>query len=197
MGAELNEVPSNGLDGITAVVLTHMRPRLASQTVRSLIDVEGFSPAQVVVAVTGDGGLDDARLEGAVKMVRLPENLGPAGGFRRALIEAFAEPSTTWAYVCEDDMTLLHLPAPRVEGLLRRVDESGETNGPTGGVGPFGRTFVSRTGHSVNVVPRRGLPGELAAVDVSTWGATLVSRRVFEAGVLPDPELFFGFEVFD
>ena len=34
-------------------------------------------------------------------------------------------------------------------------------------------------------------------MDVSTWGATLVSRRVVEAGVLPDPELFFGFEDFD
>ena len=197
MGAELIEVPSNGLDGITAVVLTHMRPRLASQTVRSLIEDEGFSPSQVVVVVNGDGGLDDPRLEESVRMVRLSENFGPAGGFRQALIEAFAEQSTTWAYVCEDDMTLLHLPAPRLGGLLRRVAEFEETSGPTGAVVPFGRMFMRRSGHTVNVVPRRGLPGELAAVDVSTWGATLVSRRVYEAGVLPDPELFFGFEDFD
>ena len=56
---------------------------------------------------------------------------------------------------------------------------------------------MARSGHSVNVVPRRGSPGELAPVDVSTWGATLVSRSVADAGVLPDPELFFGFEDFD
>jgi hypothetical protein len=34
-------------------------------------------------------------------------------------------------------------------------------------------------------------------VDVACWGATLVSRAVVEAGVLPDPEWFFGLEDFD
>ncbi len=56
-------------------------------------------------------------------MVRLPSNTGPAGGFRRGLIEAFADPTTRWAYLCEDDMVLLHLPTPRVAGLLARVED--------------------------------------------------------------------------
>ncbi len=56
---------------------------------------------------------------------------------------------------------------------------------------------MARSGHTRNVVPGLGLPGNLAPVDVSTWGATLVSRVVFDAGILPDPELFFGFEDFD
>jgi GT2 family glycosyltransferase len=34
-------------------------------------------------------------------------------------------------------------------------------------------------------------------VDVACWGATLVSRSVVDAGVLPDPEWFFGLEDFD
>ncbi len=177
-----------------------MRPRLASQTVRVLIDAEGFSPGQVVVVVNGEGGLDDPALERSVRIVRLPENLGPAGGFRRALVEAFAEPSTRWAYVCEDDMALLHLPTPRVGALLQRVADAGaaaSAGGKVGAVVPFGRMFVARSGHTNNVVPRLGLPGELAPVDVSTWGATLVARAVLDAGVLPDPELFFGFEDFD
>ncbi len=200
MGAQLSGPPPSDLDGVTAVVLTHMRPRLAGQTVRVLIDDEGFSPSQVVVVVNGEGGLDDPDLERSVRMVRMAENLGPAGGFRRALIEAFAESSTQWAYVCEDDMALLHLPTPRVGALLERVAAAGAQASPSGKVGavvPFGRVFVARSGHTNNVVPRRGLPGELAPVDVSTWGATLVSRAVIDAGVLPDPELFFGFEDFD
>jgi hypothetical protein len=190
-----------GLDGVTAVVVTHLRPRLAGATVRSLIDVEGFAPDRIVVVVNGQGGLDDPGLEAAVRMVRLPSNTGPAGGFRHGLLEAFSDPSTRWAYLCEDDMVLLHLPVPRVAGLLSRVAARQEVIGgggeAVGAVVGFGRVFIPRSGHTVNVVPRRGLPGELAPVEVTTWGATLVSRAVVESGVLPDPELFFGFEDFD
>jgi len=186
---------------VTAVVVTHLRPRLATATVRSLLDVEGFAPERVVVVVNGEGGLDDPALEASVTMVRLPSNTGPAGGFHQGLITAFADPSTRWAYLCEDDMVLLHLPAPRVAEVVARVGARGDAGDggedPVGAVVPFGRRFVPRSGHSVNVVPRRGLPGELAPVDVTTWGATLVSRAVVDAGVWPDPELFFGFEDFD
>jgi rhamnopyranosyl-N-acetylglucosaminyl-diphospho-decaprenol beta-1,3/1,4-galactofuranosyltransferase len=205
VGDVLTRSTTPGLDGVTAVVVTHLRPRLAGDTVRSLIEVEGFDPAMIVVVVNGQGGLDDPELENAVRMVRLPSNTGPAGGFRRGLTEAFADPTTRWAYLCEDDMVLLHLPAPRLAGLMARIEERSATGDadpgtgvePVGAVVPFGRVFVPRSGHTVNVVPRRGLPGELAPVDVTTWGATLVSRAVVEAGVLPDPELFFGFEDFD
>ena len=60
---------------------------------RSLLDVEGFSPDRIVVVVNGEGGLDDPELEKAVRMVRLPSNIGPAGGFRHGLLEAFADPA--------------------------------------------------------------------------------------------------------
>ena len=56
------------------------------------LDVEGFAPDRVVVVVNGEGGLDDPELERAVRMVRLPSNIGPAGGFRRGMLEAFADP---------------------------------------------------------------------------------------------------------
>ena len=168
---------------------------------RSLLDVEGFAPERIVVVVNGEGGLDDPELEQSVRMVRLPSNIGPAGGFHHGLLEAFADPTTRWAYLCEDDMVLLHLPTPRVAGLVARVESRAhagvDAGGRIGAVVPFGRVFVPRSGHTVNVVPRRGLPGDLAPVEVTTWGATLVSRAVVDAGVLPDPELFFGFEDFD
>lgn len=186
---------------MTAVVVTHLRPRLAGATVRSLLEVEGFTPDRVVVVVNGEGGLEDPALEDAVHMVRLPSNSGPAGGFRRGLLEAFADPSTRWAYLCEDDMVLLHLPTPRVARLKARIEATqreGDGGAPVvGAVVAFGRNFVPRSGHTLNVVPRRGMPGDLAPVDVSTWGATLVSRAALDAGVLPDADLFFGFEDFD
>jgi hypothetical protein len=48
----------------------------------------------------------------------------------------------------------------------------------------------------LNVVPAAPADG-LAPVDVACWGATLVSRSVVDAGVLPDATWFFGLEDFD
>jgi hypothetical protein len=189
----------NELDGVTAVVLTFRRPRLAGDVVRSLLATEGFAGDQVVVVVNGTGGLDDPALEDAVRMVRLPTNTGPAGGFRAGLEEAFSRPSTRWAYLCEDDVGLFDLPSPRVASVLDRLASVGtsETADPVGAVVAYGRSFVNRGGHTVNVVPPHGPPGDLTPVDVACWGATLVSRAVVDAGVLPDPEWFFGLEDFD
>jgi len=181
-------------DEVTAVVLTYRRPRLASEVVRSLLEVEGFAPDRVVVVVNGDGGLDSPELEDAVRMVRLPTNLGPAGGFRAGLVEAFADEPCRWAYLCEDDIGLFDLPAPRVADLVDRVGAARDSHPAVGAVVAYGRSFVGRGAHTVNVVPATG---DLVPVDVACWGATLVARRVVESGVLPDDELFFGVEDFD
>ena len=186
-----------GLDGVTAVVLTHLRPRHAGDVTRALLGVEGFSPEQIVVVVNRDGGLDDPALESSVRLRRLPTNTGPAGGFRAGLLEAFADSSTKWAYLCEDDIGLFKLPAPRVASLLERVAAYASGDRPVGAVVAYGRRFTGRGGHTLNTVPPPGSPQDLDPVDVACWGATLVSRAVVEAGVLPDPEWFFGYEDFD
>ena len=130
-GPQPNRAPPRS---VTAVVLTHMRPRLAGEVTRSLLEVEGFAPDRVVVVVNGVGGLDDPELEARVRMVRLPVNLGPAGGFRAGLLEAFSDPDTEWAYLCEDDVSLFALPAPRLGALVERVEGlgSGDPEGTTG-----------------------------------------------------------------
>ncbi len=179
---------------VTAVVLTHLRPRLAGSVVRSLLSEEGFEPARVVVVVNGGGGLDDPALEDSVRMVRLARNTGPAGGFRAGLLAAFEDPDVRWAYLCEDDVGLFDLPTPRVARLIRLL-EGDPSHATTGAVVGYGRRFVGR-GHSVNVVPTAADP-PLMPVDVACWGATLVSRQVFERGVLPDEAWFFGYEDFD
>ncbi len=184
-------------DGVTAVVLTHMRPRLAGDVTRSLVSVEGLPPERVIVVVNGEGGLDDPDLEARVRMVRLGENTGPAGGFRAGLVEAFADPATNWAYLCEDDVGLFDLPAPRLAGLLSRIADLASDRPRVGAVVAYGRRFVGRGSHTVNTVPVAGSPGRLTPVDVACWGATLISRAVVEAGVLPDPDWFFGLEDFD
>ena len=183
---------------VSAIVLTHRRPRLATEVVRSLVEREGLPPERVVVVVNGTGGLDDATLEASVRLVRLPRNLGPASGFGAGMEVAFADPSVRWAYLCEDDVGLLSLPSPRLADVLDRAEARGRLFGPpVGSVVAFGRRFVGRGSHTVNVVPPPGSPHELVPVDVASWGATLLSRAVFDAGILPDPEWFFGLEDFD
>ena len=180
--------------GVTAVVLTHRRPHLAGNVVRGLLENEGFPPHRVVVVVNGSGGLDDPDLEASVQMVRLEENFGPAAGFGAGMLHAFADPGTRWAYLCEDDIGLFGLPSPRVARLVERL-EADPALLDTGAVVAYGRRFVGR-GHSENVVPA-GDRVTLTPVDVAAWGATLLSRKVVERGVLPHTEWYFGYEDFD
>jgi GT2 family glycosyltransferase len=187
-------VADGPLASVVAVVLTYRRPRLAGDVVRSLLADEGLRPDQVVVVVNGEGGLDDPVLEEAVRMLRLPVNTGPAGGFRAGLEAATADPACNWVYLCEDDVGLFDLPSPRLADLLARVDSVSAAHPALGAVVAYGRCFVGRGAHTVNVVPA---DAEFAPVDVACWGATLVSRRVVDDGVLPDPDLFFGVEDFD
>lgn len=180
-----------------AVVLTHLRPRLAGDVTRALLDSEGLAPGQVIVVVNGEGGLDDPALEAQVRMLRLPRNTGPAGGFRAGLVEAFKDPAIQWAYLCEDDIGLFALPVPRVAHVLARLGDLPPDDPQVGAVVAYGRRFVGRGAHTENVVPDPDSDAGFSPVDVACWGATLVSRAVVGAGVLPDPEWFFGLEDFD
>jgi hypothetical protein len=66
-----------------------------------------------------------------------------------------------------------------------------------GAVVAFGRDFVGRGSHAVNSLPAPGTAGDLAPTDMGSWGATVLSREVFDAGVVPDVEWYFGLEDFD
>ncbi len=164
---------------VSAVVLTHRRPRLATAVVRSLIEREGLSPDRVVVVVNGSGGLDDPELESSIRLIRLPHNRGPAGGFRAGMEVAFSDASVHWAYLCEDDVGLLTLPTPRLADVVERAQSRDRSPGsPVGAVVAFGRQFVGRGAHTENLVPPALRPHEfeLVPVDVASWGATLLSR---------------------
>src|SRR5580698_1481088 len=53
---------------VSAVVLTHRRPRLATAVVRSLVEQEGLPAERVVLVVNGSGGLEDPALEDRVRL---------------------------------------------------------------------------------------------------------------------------------
>ena len=182
---------------VVAVVLTHRRPRLASGVVRGLIDVEGFQPSQVILVVNGEGGLLDPALEESVRVIRLSDNLGPAGGFRQGLLAAAEVPGAHWIYLCEDDVGLFSIPTPRVSRLVAEAETVERDMGgpPIGAVFAYGRDLDRRSG--TTTIHRVSTTTGFEEVDAAAWGASLVSRDVVEAGVLPDESWFFGYEDFD
>lgn len=181
-----------------AAVLTFRRPRLATAVVRGLIDVEGFSPEMILLVVNGDGGLEDPDLESRIVVLRLPENIGPAGGFGEALVEGAKNPTVKWIYLCEDDIGLFDLPRPRVARLVAEAEliERLEPEKPVGAVVAYGRDLRQLTGATVPHLVK-GEPIGYDEVDAAAWGASLISRRVPDAGILPDPRYFIDFEDFD
>lgn len=180
-----------------AVVLTYRRPRLVTRVVRALVEDEGLPESQIVLVINGDGGLDDPALEQRINVLRLPENLGPAGGFRAGLEHARAAYATDWFYLCEDDDSALSMPrgglAELIEDLERWSNDHRETS--IGAVGVRGWDLDHRTG----VARQRAIAGvtRFESVDMTEWGGTLLASRVLEAGLLPDPDWFWGSEDLD
>lgn len=182
---------------VTAVVLTHRRPRLVTELVRSLLRDEKLEPHQIVVVVDGDGGLADRGLESAVRTIRLPGPSGPAAGFRAGIDVAFADPSVRFAYLCEDDVGLVGMPSPRLSDVRDTMQDWNDTHETrVGAVVAYGRVFARRPGVTVPYTPD-ALGDRLQPVDVAAWGATLMSRSAYDAGVVPDDFWFFGYEDFD
>ncbi|MGH2663998.1 MAG: glycosyltransferase family 2 protein [Actinomycetota bacterium] len=181
----------------TALVLTYRRPRLATEVVRNLMDVEGLPADQIVLVVNGQGGLDDPDLESRIRILRLAENLGPAGGLARGLEHLHDVSETPWIYVCEDDSARLNLPSPRLADVIARTERfEGQSPVPVGAVLSSGWDVDGRTGRT----SRHSLPTDtrpLVDVDYGEWWATLLSRRVLDAGVVPDETLFWWAEDLD
>lgn len=192
----VRDAPERVGDRAAAVVLTFRRPRLATQVVRGLLEEEGFDAGRVLLVVNGEGGLDDAALESAVHVLRLPENVGPAGGYRHALAWVREHFAVDWVYLCEDDVGLFDLPTPRVRRLLRQLAEADADAHPIGAVVAYGRDLNRRSGSTTPHVPQAG-HGPFEEVSVAAWGATLLSVRVLDDGVFPDEGMFFGYEDFD
>jgi glycosyltransferase involved in cell wall biosynthesis/GT2 family glycosyltransferase len=164
--------------------------------IRNLVEVERLPPERIVLVVNGEGGLDDAGLQASVRVVALAENVGPAGGFREGMAVACTLPEVEWLYLCEDDVLLFDLPSPRIENLLKALERlNAEGAGEIGAVVAYGRDLHNRTGHTT-IHEVDGAVG-FDEVDVASWGASLVSRSVLGAGVLPDDGYFFGYEDFD
>ena len=182
---------------VRGLVLTYRRRRQATETVRHLVEAEGFDPGNILLVVNAHGGLDDADLAQRVPTVVLRENLGPAGGFREGLMRLAEDERTDWIYVCEDDVGALSLPAPRVRELVTATEAVARDQGRRiGAVVSYGRRLDRRTGLT-RPQAAAGEGDRFQPTDVAAWGSTLVAAGPVREGVLPDADFFFGYEDFD
>lgn len=181
---------------VVAVVLTHARPRLAELTVRMLIDVEAFTPKDIILVINGEGGLEDPELEASIDCVRLANNIGPAGGFRAGIERALSQQRADWIYVCEDDVALLQLDRPLVRDLVARVEAlHAPSPADVAAVVAYGRQLDLGSGRTA---PHDPGSADFVETDCAAWGCTLLNQHALrDLDVLPDSEMFFGYEDID
>jgi rhamnopyranosyl-N-acetylglucosaminyl-diphospho-decaprenol beta-1,3/1,4-galactofuranosyltransferase len=154
------------------VVLTYDAPEAARRCVEALA-AQSVPPAQVLVVDNAGARPAAPRVEEAdtpfpVDVLRLAENLGPAGGYAVGL-QRFLESGRTWAWVMDDDV----LPGPTaLERLLARA----EVGGPR------------------LLMPRVVVSGSGEEHRRPAWWGALLPRAVVEAVGLPRPELFWWAE---
>jgi rhamnopyranosyl-N-acetylglucosaminyl-diphospho-decaprenol beta-1,3/1,4-galactofuranosyltransferase len=155
---------------VLGVVLTHDSRELLRRCLSALdAQTEPLDALLVVDNASNEDVADLAAGSGAGRVLRLPENLGPAGGYAAGL-EAFLASDADWAWLLDDDC----IPTPTALAALRRA--AGGTRAP--------RVLLATT-----------IDHESREVVVSYgWWGVLIPRVVVEAVGVPIADLFYWVE---
>ncbi len=158
---------------VLASVLTFDAPDHVERCIR-MLDDQTVRPARIsVIDNHGPQAIDAAHISGLTDIpttvLRLSENIGPAGGHRDGIAQ-LAATDLEYAWVMDDDVQ----PAPDcLEGLLSSMRAAG------------GRAVVGPA-----IVDAES--GERC--DGWGWWGVLFSREAVETAGVPNPDLFWGLE---
>jgi GT2 family glycosyltransferase len=119
-------------------------------------------------------------------------NSGPAGGAYWGLKRLFEEGWDWVLWVDDDDPPSAH---NQLETICR-LTEQASIAGKVGMVGAAGVLF-DRSQWLIHRIPDSNLKGILEVDMIAGNQFPMVHRLVYEAGILPNPDLFFGFEDLD
>lgn len=179
---------------VCAMVVTFNRRELLSACLQA-IEGQTRPPERTVVIdnASTDGTPEMVRAEHPrVELIRMPENLGGAGGFHRGLAEAHATGST-WAWIMDDDTI------PRPDALERLLDHAGPSPGlaaplllcsrvvwTDGSLHPMNQPVLKREpGHYVDAAAQGLLP-----IRTATFPSLLVHREAIDRFGLPNAHYF-------
>jgi GT2 family glycosyltransferase len=177
-------------------IMTYQRTEVLADTVERIFN-QSLAPEKLLIV---DNSSDrrtrefvlrsnDYRLE----YYAVGYNSGPAGAAKIGLEKLTAE-GYDWIYWGDDDDPPTFVDT--FEKLFEIIVSSSNEN--TGIVGAVGQFFNNKTG-KIERVPNRliATSGSLSVDSIAGNQMMIVNANLIKSGVLPDPDLFFGFEELD
>lgn len=175
-----------------AFIITFQRPSILEETIHAL-QFQSIPPAKILIVDNDPAGsakvLEDPDADIPVVHLMTGSNSGPAGGAYWGLKTLF-EQGWEWVLWVDDDDAP---SAPNQLETLCQVAKQNSSDERIGMVGAAGVLF-DRKNCLINRIPDQQLKGIMDVDMIAGNQFPLVHRRVFEAGLLPNPDLFFGFE---
>jgi GT2 family glycosyltransferase len=181
----------------SAFVITYKRPKVLVQTIQSIFKQTLVPEKLLIVDNDPEQSAQSvlSELEGLpIEYHSVGYNSGPAGGAYEGLKHLF-EQGYQWVLWLDDD------DPPRFEDQLEVLVSNVIRNQHVtnlGMTGSVGQLYSNKKGEIIRISDEMLVPGNDIEVDQIAGNMfPFVSRKVFEAGVLPDSQLFFGFEDLD
>ena len=175
-----------------AFIITYQRPEILKDTIQALCS-QTCPPAKILIVDNDPSGSAGLLAEGSsvipVFHFVTGTNAGPAGGAYWGLKLLFEEGWDWVLWVDDDDAP----SAPNQLETICRLAEQAPPNSKVGMVGAAGVLF-DRNRWLIRRIPDTSLNGVLEVDMIAGNQFPLVHRSVYEAGLLPNPDLFFGFE---
>jgi GT2 family glycosyltransferase len=180
-----------------AFVITYKRPQVLVQTIQSIFE-QTIAPVKLLIVdndteQSGKTVLDE--LEGfPVEYYSVGFNSGPAGGAYEGLKNLFTQ-GYEWVLWLDDD------DPPRFKDQIEALTAVVERNKHLDSfamTGCVGQLYNANKGEITRIKDEALFPGVDIEVDQIAGNMfPFVHKKVFDAGVLPDKKLFFGFEELD
>jgi GT2 family glycosyltransferase len=175
-------------------IITHNRPKILLETIKFLF--EQTQPPELLWIIDNSVNLETdhaiaSLLDPRLKYYRMGFNAGPAGAAKQGL-KLCGESGLDWIYWGND------VDLPENTEIFERLLSIKDENPYCRIIGTAGNFFDHRKGEIKRIQTRLLERKSSVEVEVISGGLSmLVHRDVLGAGIFPDPDLFFGFEVLD
>lgn len=176
-------------NSLACFIVTYERTDFILQTIQAIVN-QDLKPSKILIVDNSesDGVQNLVRncIDSQVEVIKIGNNLGPAGAAKIAL-EKLTQEGYKWIYWGDDDDPPLD---PQIFSLLMEISTQKSNAGIVGKVG--GRFIANRA--RTRVVLNREIKAVTEADYVTGGKHMMVSSEVIKSGILPNPNLFFGFE---
>ena len=178
----------------SAFIITKDRPHELIKTIKKLLD-QSFPPKHILVIDNGSQKESKNRIidlnDTRISHYSTGYNSGPAGGAYWGMKLLF-EKGYDWVLWVDDD------DPPKFDNLIENLFDivHHNDNEILGMVGAVGERFDRKKGTIIRLKDKQ-LTGYLEVDTISGNMFPLISKRIFESGILPSKNLFFGFEELD